>query len=278
MKGLVDAIGFLTIVPVGSRSSSDSKDLSTAKSWFGVVGLLLGAALALADLLLSVGFGLSGDDGGQSPLNAALPLTATLLVGLLVVLTRALHLDGFMDCCDGLFGSSDRKRRLEIMRDPRVGAFAVVGVVVLLMLKVTAIIALPQSSRVWVLLVFPCVSRCSMFLAMESFNYVRPWGTGTAFVRPASMRQRLAVGLVVLTVSVLFGGLGGIVLLAVGCSVALVIGQCAKRLLGGLTGDVYGAINEIAEVLVLVVAAVLSLSTLSFAVDYLSVEPIMTLW
>ena len=152
MNGLRSALGFLTILPVAPR---DAGGLAAARGWFPAAGLLLGLALALLDLLMHSGYPLLTDEYRQFP-----PLlSAAILVVAMVVLTRALHLDGFMDCCDALLGGFDRERRLAILRDSHVGAFAVVGVAALLLLKVAAIMALPPAGRFWLLNLFPSLSR-----------------------------------------------------------------------------------------------------------------------
>ena len=138
MNGLRSALGFLTILLVAPR---DAGGLAAARGWFPAAALLLGLALALLDLLMHSGYPLLTDEYRQFP-----PLlSAAILVVAMVVLTRALHLDGFMDCCDALFGGFDRERRQAILRDSHVGAFAVVGVAALLLLKVAAIMALPPA-------------------------------------------------------------------------------------------------------------------------------------
>ena len=181
MKGLRSAIGFLTILPLAPRSAAE--DFAAARTWFPLVGLLLGSVLAGIDLMLHAAFPLLTTD--FAPLHREFPplVAGALLTAALAVLTRALHLDGFMDTCDALLGGFERERRLEILRDPHVGAFAVVGVVSLLLIKLTTLSALPQGNRQVVLLLFPCLSRWGMLLAMELFPYVRQEGLGTAFFR-----------------------------------------------------------------------------------------------
>ena len=148
MNGLRSAIGFLTILPLAPSGAPGS--LVSARGWFPLVGLLLGLILASLEILrmLMLQAGSSGWYG-YAPLPVTYPvflnytilLWSVLLVVILVVLTRALHLDGFMDSCDALLGGFDRERRLAILRDPNVGAFAVIGVVCLLLIKVLIIAA-----------------------------------------------------------------------------------------------------------------------------------------
>ena len=251
MNGLRSAFGFLTILPVAPREAGG---LATARGWFPMVGLLLGVVLGAVDLLLHWGYPLFTDIYRPFP-----PLlSAVILMVSLIALTRALHLDGFMDCCDALLGGFNRERRLEILRDSHVGAFAVTGVVGLLLIKVAAIMALPPSGRLWTLLLFPCLSRWGMLLLLELFPYARRQGIGVSF-QPQGGRWQLLAGLAIATISTLaLTGLGGLALLAVATAVALALGAWASKLLGGVTGDVYGAANEAAEAAVLVVAAVLA--------------------
>ena len=151
---------------------------------------------------------------------------------------------------------------MAILRDPNVGAFAVVGVICLLLVKVAAMIGLPTTGadRLPVLLLFPCLSRWAMLLTMELYPYVRSNGIGTAFFDGGQGRFRwqLILGFVfTLVVSVTLAGMVGLVLLAAACAVAWGIGAWATRLLGGVTGDIYGAVNELTEVVVLLMALML---------------------
>ena len=284
MNGLRSAIGFLTILPLAPRNAPNS--MASARGWFPLVGLLLGLILAGVDILrmLMLQAGSSGWHGGYAPLPATYPvfpdytilLWSVLLVVILVALTRALHLDGFMDSCDALLGGFDRERRLAILRDPNVGAFAVIGVVCLLLIKVLTIAELPPailvppgiavlppegwSVRIPMLLLFPCLSRWAMLLTMELHPYVRSNGIGTAFFDGEQRRVRwhLILGFTfTLVVSAALAGMVGIVLLAAACAVAWGTGAWATRLLGGVTGDIYGAVNELTEVVVLLMVLML---------------------
>ena len=252
MIGLRSAIGFLTILPVAPRSGA--RGLVTARAWFPVVGLLLGVILGAIELALSSGQLLSNDDHRPFP-----PLlSASVLTVALVALTRAFHLDGFMDCCDGLLGGFSRTKRLEILKDPHVGAFAVTGVVCLLLLKVSAIMALPLGSRLWVLLIFPCVARWAVLLTMELFPYIREDGIGTPFIGRVGILQRLFPLSMTVVAALVLTGAAGLILMTAAGAVAWGVGAWSSRLLGGVTGDVYGATIEVAEVSILVSAALLT--------------------
>ena len=252
MKGFRAAVGFLTIVPVSPR---DQDSLAYARGYFPLVGLGLGLLLAGLDTVLSGRLFLP--EGTFIALAPNHLLNSALLVVILVLLTRGLHLDGFMDSCDALFGGYTPERRLEIMRDPHVGAFAVAGVVCLLIIKCAAVAGLHQPLRLPMLILFPCLSRWAMLLVMECYPYARTEGLGLAF-RGTGGRLQLFFGfLCALFASLLAAGIIGLVLLLAASLTAWAAGAWACRRLGGLTGDVYGAVNEVVETAMLVIAAFL---------------------
>lgn len=232
------ALGFLTIAPVGKKAL-DNTFLVKAVAFFPLVGLLLGIALAGADYFLRLG----------------LPdlLSGVLLVALLVILTGALHFEGFVDTCDGLFGGHSPERRLEIMRFKDIGAYAVAGGILLLLVKVMAIVAITGESRIWVLGLFPLLSRWAMALALGSFPYARQQGLGTAF-RGKGLIRIIMAGFTALTASILLGW-SGLILFTTATALAILLGTGISRLIGGLTGDTYGFINEVTEASLLVVTA-----------------------
>jgi adenosylcobinamide-GDP ribazoletransferase len=238
MIALRTALSFLTVLPVAPRQAAVA--LSPARAYFPLVGLMLGGALA----------GL--DAGLRQPFP--LLLVGALLIAATLALTRALHFDGLLDSCDALFGGFDRSRRLEILRDPRVGSFAVAGGVSLLLVKWAAVVAIAGPIRLEVLILFPCLSRWGVVMAMQAFPYVREQGLGSGFQQGRTLTQ-VAVGLATVLVAavLLAGGAGAILVVAVTITV-WVAGSWMTRLLGGLTGDSYGAINEIGEVSVLLLA------------------------
>ncbi len=249
---LLIAASFLTLLPVGVASAAD-REISRSRGWYPVIGLgyglLLAGVAALCGLL------------GIAPL-----LTAALLVSMLALGNRFLHLDGLMDVCDGILGGHTVERRLEIMRDSRVGAFAVAGAGCVLLVKYGALAALlgNELRAVWpMLLLFPTVSRWTMTLLLTAFPYGRQQGIGTAFAGggrpwPATLLALLTA----LAVATAVGGPGGVGILAGASALALLFGYWASRRLGGgLTGDCYGAANEIVETATLVALVALTAAT-----------------
>jgi len=225
--------------------SPSQPQISASRAYYPVVGLMLG--------LLLVGL--------EAGFSKILPvyLTSAILVVALVVATRGLHLDGFMDVCDGLFGSYTKERRLEIMRDPHVGAFAVAGAICIVLLKWTAILSLlslPASGKdlPWKglgLLLFPTLSRWAMVLQLSAFPYARLQGLGLAFHNGPYLLATLVAAVIALAAALLLGGIGGVVLFTGVTALAWLLGKGMAALLGGLTGDTYGATNEVSEVVTL---------------------------
>ncbi|MFW6174555.1 MAG: adenosylcobinamide-GDP ribazoletransferase, partial [Chloroflexota bacterium] len=180
--------------------------------------------------------------------------TSALLVVILAGLTRALHLDGLMDCCDALFGGYTRERRLEILKDSRVGAFAVAGGAGALLLEASAISALPGGLRTPILVLFPALGRWGIVMCMALFPLATDNTTARGFTSSHVRRNTLAALATVAAASFLLAGPLGLALLAAGTALAWVTARWAAGLLGGLTGDVYGAVDKVVEIAALLLA------------------------
>lgn len=235
MYSFLLALQFLTAIPVRVSGEIASRQMGRAMVWFPVVGLMLGAVLALADLALRLIF----------PPTAS----AALLLVAWVALTGALHLDGFLDCCDGLLAARPPEQRLEILRDTRVGAFAVVGAICLLLLKFTALLELPLTHRSAALLVIPALTRAAMVYAARAYPYARPGpGLGQLFRDGLTWRTVAIAGAMATAAAGLALGWLGLAMALCVWLLTLVMAWWVQRRIPGLTGDVYGAINELNEV------------------------------
>ena len=237
---LLVALSFLTLLPVGVAQPTD-REISRSRGWYPIIGLLYGLVIVVLVVALEL-------LPGVFPWSL---LTAALVVTTMAVLNRFLHLDGLMDFCDAMWGGRTVERRLEIMRDSRVGSFAVAGAACVLLVKFGALGSplLWSSSGLSALLLFPMVSRWSMTLLLTVFPYGRQQGIGTAFF--AGGRPWLATALALLSVAAVAWfmlGVSGLIALSAASALALLLGYWAmRRLGGGLTGDCYGAANEIVE-------------------------------
>ena len=235
VHGFLTACRYLTVLPVPGPSTPEG--LGASAGWLPVIGLVLGALLALASL---------GLDHVTPPV-----LGSALLVALWAALTGALHLDGLGDALDGLGGGFDRDRALAIMRDGGIGAYGVTGIVLVLSLKLAALGDLSAEVTWRAVLVAPVLGRVSPLLLAWWCPPARADGAGQAFVRGLTGAS-LAIGVVLafaVTVGLL-GPPGGIVASVLGIS-ALAAWYLRRRL-GGLTGDCLGALVEVTEAGVLV--------------------------
>ena len=183
-------------------------------------------------------------------------LLAALLAASLAALTGGLHLDGIADVFDALGGGrGDRARMLAIMRDSRIGAHGAAALVFLIVAKVAALSRVLERHDLAAVLLFPAVGRWAVTPLVVLFPYARPEGAGRAFNGRAGRRELAiaaaiaAAGVVALGWRLLAPTLGAGV-------VAMFFGWWLSRQLGGLTGDVYGAAVELAELAALVLAEV----------------------
>jgi len=232
LEGFLAALQFLTRLPVPDGAYR----LETAVAWFPVVGLLLGGVLALADL-------------GLRALAVAPLVESTLLVVLLLAMTGALHADGLMDTCDAVFCHASPERRLEIMRDPRAGAFGVVGLVCIVALKIAAVNALPSALRPQLLTLAPGLGRWAIVLLATIFPYGRAVGLGSP-LKSAATPKALAIASILPLAACAVVGPPGLAAGALTAVTALGLGRWLMRLLPGLTGDCYGAACEVVETVV----------------------------
>jgi adenosylcobinamide-GDP ribazoletransferase len=241
---LVAAVRFLSVLPVPGRTqlfeqAEAAPRLVVGGAYFPLVGLLLACVLWLLVLLLT-------------PLVPQLALAALLVVGL-VTLTGGLHLDGLMDTCDGLLGGSTRERKLEIMRDSRVGSFGVLGGACILLLKFALFASVSVPGLPLALLLALPPARWAMLLALRVFPSARPTGLGAAYHQAVTTEEVLLAGIIALAIVLVAGQLIGLIVWMTVTVVALVLGFWITRSIGGLTGDSYGAIAEVVEVLALLV-------------------------
>jgi len=198
-----------------------------------VVGAIIGLILA----------------GLNQGLNLILPsaVVNVLLIVSLVAITGALHLDGLVDTCDGLGGHKSPEERRRVMRDSRAGGFGIIGVALLLLVKYVLLNSVPQSAMMLTLILMPAVSRWAVVYAIFTQPYANPSGLGKVFKQETRWPQFLMATLIALALAVGLFQLAGLVVMFAVLVLVVVIAAYLRRKLAGLTGDTYGAINEVAE-------------------------------
>lgn len=229
MRGARAAVTFLTRLPAGRL---DAGDFAHAPGWFAAVGLLVGGAQAVVFLLASAVWG--------APLGAVCGLAAGIL------LTGALHEDGLADTFDGLGGGASRERALEIMRDSRIGSYGALALALVLAATMLALVQLGPAAPA-ALVAAATLSRALMAVMLRHGPYARAQGAGAGMTGAQGVTGALATagaaGVAMLLAALLLGApaLGGVVGLVAGAGV---IWLWARRRLGGVTGDILGAAQQ----------------------------------
>ena len=237
------ALQFLTVIRLRRSADIEPRMLGESVTWFPVVGVLIGLVLVAVDWAARLFYG--------PPVTVALVLTAA------VALTGALHVDGLADTADGVFGGHTREQRLAIMRDSRTGSFGVVAVVLTLLLMYASLLAMSDASRRGTLLAASVLARSAMVVGIARFPYARSTGLGRLYKDNLPPRVLLSTTALSFALSALMLPLGGIFALLplLAIATALLTGFSMSRRLGGLTGDVYGAIGVVTEAVIFLAVA-----------------------
>jgi adenosylcobinamide-GDP ribazoletransferase len=237
------AAQFLSSLPIRLSGMPQPQELGRSLLFYPLIGLLFGGLLWALNWLLA---------GSPLLLHAALLLTAWVL------LSGGLHLDGLADSADAwLGGFGDRERTLTIMTDPRSGPIAVVTLVLVLLLKFAALLALIEQQHSVALILAPLIGRSALLSLFLGTPYVRPGGLGQALADHLPRVAGKQVLLLSALVCVLIAGFSGVFAVALAVVGFFWLRQVMMRRLGGTTGDTAGAMLELLEVAVLVGLALL---------------------
>ncbi len=240
------AFTFLTVIPLPTTGQEASEEaLRDARLAFPVVGFVLGVLFYVLSTL-ATRYGVSSS------------LSAFLLLAGGVAVSGGLHLDGLGDTGDGLFLWGDPPRRLAVMRDPHLGSYGVAAIVLVLLGKFAALTTLSGRARGIALLTSLTISRTLILVAAGSAAYARPEGTGRHVVSAATPHEAFAAALIILLFATLFNGLPGLAAGVVALALTWLLTRLARTRLGGVTGDILGALVELGEMIVLVVLGCLA--------------------
>lgn len=222
------AVGLLSVLPVPRRAHGLPSAVTLVA--FAPAGLLLGALVGGLELALA-------------PVLPVAPRSAVLL-GALLLLSGGMHLDGLMDSADGLFGGRDPARRLEIMRDSRVGAYGVAAAGAVLLVQYAALSAV-TGQRWTVVIVAVGLSRAASALALGVARPARADGLGSVFSVPRRLAGGTAAALVAAAAAVALGGWHGAAAVGVALLATVAVVAVFRRRVGGMSGDGFGAVVEL---------------------------------
>ncbi|HEY7066924.1 MAG TPA: adenosylcobinamide-GDP ribazoletransferase [Chloroflexota bacterium] len=239
VRGFGTALQFLTRLPAPYPHATSAAQLGAALVYFPAVGALVGALLVALDAALR-------------PLLLAPAVVDALLVATLVVVSGALHLDGLVDTCDAVCTRASPEARLALMHDSRAHAPGTIVACLLLLAKLAALQALPAAARVPTLLVAPLLARWAIVVAYWGYPYARqtPGASLALKAQATTPRAAAATAFALVVLFAALGPRGALVLAAAGLGVHLLASGLRTRL-PGLTGDTYGAIAELTEMLAL---------------------------
>ena len=238
MKGFLSAINFMTILPWGRDETFDPQRMIP---YFPIVGIVLGILVALLDYVAVSAWG---------------RVVGSLLdVIFLIVLTGAFHIDGLGDSADGLLGHRPRETVLAIMKDSRLGTMGLVAIVAALSIKWAGIYGL-DSNRTLFLIFVPALSRGSMLFGFRYLPYGRPaGGTGIDFFEQKLELPAFRGLAVVMLLSFTLGWQAIWLLLCFAAVTAALVAYYQKRM-GCITGDMLGAMTEINEASLFLLASI----------------------
>lgn len=238
IRSIRAAMAFLTVIPVATAEDPSGERLGRA--YFPAIGALLGLVAGVCFALVTA---------ATTPLLAAVAATSVL-----AALTGALHLDGVADAADGLFGAGDVAKRLEVMRDPRVGSFGLVAVVLVLVGEVAALASMSPARAIVALLIAGAISRLALLIMITTLPYVRQAGLGIASRGPHRAFD-LVLGSAIAAILCLLDWRRALAAALVAALIVVAVRATARRRIGGATGDVYGATAELTQLGTLIVFA-----------------------
>jgi len=233
MNAFLLVIQLFTKIPVHKEIRFDEEQFRKGVVFFPVAGFLIG--------------GLQAGAAAAAHLIFSKEISILLSMGVVILLTGALHLDGLADTMDGILSARKREQMLTIMKDSRIGTHGVLALVLSILLKYLFLTEVDDALLLPVLVTLPIIGRTAMAMMLWGSRYARAEGLGNLFIGKTLPRDSFSAGLAGAILIYVFTGVYGILslVLILGCS--LLFRGHLYKVLGGLTGDTLGAINELVE-------------------------------
>ncbi len=239
------ALRFLTSIPTPWWRGASRKEFAGSLPYYPVIGLLIGLLLAAIYWLTS----------------SFLPIwvSSAVIVTALVIITGGMHLDGLIDAIDGAAAShKDSDIGKDVMKKPGIGAFGAVAAILVLVLKIVLVASIPDEWMAASLIMMPVVSRWTMVYTIFAYPYARPQGAGNELKQATTRRVFLIATAVTLSIAIVIDGWASLALIIPVWLFTIIAANYFRRRFSGLTGDTYGAISEMAEVLILMIIVLIS--------------------
>lgn len=236
MKKFLIALQFLTIFPVRIPGRIKEEEAAASLAYFPLIGLIIGLILAA----------ISQASGFLPP-----AVIISIIIASLIMLTGGLHLDGFADTCDGLYAGRTKESSLEIMRDPHIGTMGAAAIAVLFLFKFTVLLNIPEENLWKALIIAPVFAKNWLVLACYKSKYAREEGKAKLFIEKAKLKNVITASLISLAVILALGQIKGVTACLISSFFLFLFVSYIKKRIGGMTGDMIGAVHEAAEVLFL---------------------------
>ena len=256
MEAFFIGLQFLTRISIVKQTVWTEESFGNSVKFFPAVGAVLGISYVIINIIFS--FLLIGDVNNLFSANFPM-LRASIILIAMTFLTGAIHCDGFMDTMDGLFSGRDRNKMLEIMKDSRVGAFGVVSFVILSIFEFASLAELAKFSNFTLIAAIytaPIIGRFMMVLTIGGFPYARPEGMGKAFSERTTRATMVfaAIETLILMIPIVLMSVELVKSLIISIILTLIFtlrfGKFSVKKIGGVTGDIYGAVTMVSEAIV----------------------------
>jgi adenosylcobinamide-GDP ribazoletransferase len=230
----------LTRVPINKALPCENENFKNGANFFGLIGLLIGLCQYILLIVLS------------KIIHISFAVIAIIIFEILI--TGALHIDGFSDTCDGFFAFKGKDKIIEIMKDSRIGAFGCIGIVLNLMIKYQGYLLLLGYKSHLFLLIVPMISRFSMILLSYIGKTAKEKGSGNLFINTVTIKEVIVNIIFVITLGLLLGFIFETAILVFASVIITVLfNLLCNTKINGITGDSLGANNELVMLFSLII-------------------------
>lgn len=234
----------LTRVPINKSLPCENKNFKNGANFFWAIGLLIGGSQYILFLVLS----------------KIMPENFVVIAIIIfdVLITGALHIDGFGDTCDGFFAFKGKDKIIEIMKDSRIGTFACIAIVLNILIKYEGYLFLIHNSKTLYILIIPMISRFSMVFLSYIGKAAKEKGSGNLFINTVSLKELIINTLFVIVIGLLLKiTFITLILVMAALTITILFNLLCKHKINGVTGDSLGANNELVVILTLIVLSTL---------------------
>jgi len=238
LKGFLIQIQFLTRIPLFIKINFDEECFAGGIIFAPIIGFLIGALLIPVYLITNI-------------FNNML-ITSVVIVFVELIITGGLHIDGLADTCDGFFSGRPKEKILEIMKDSRIGTNGAIGIIMVIIFKIIFLYSIDKNYFIQTLLIFPMLGRLNIIWSAGLSKYARESkGMGSKITELTGLKQIIISSIICLLPGLIISQIKFVLIFLITISFAVLFTLYSKKKIGGVTGDIFGAVIEITEVIVL---------------------------